>query len=123
MKYRVTLAVAALAAAALLFLQAEVRRAATTFTRVPTIGERLTCPLDRFTDELRNARKNVSERLQLLVHFSEKPGYDVATFFQENGITLYPETWIYDYAVAETTLEHVCFLSELPGITSIDIAE
>ncbi len=125
-KYKFVIAIIVLVMLALFYLGKDAKRFSLDFlysTEKP-IGSYLSCaksPL--FEKQLLNARKSSTAPIQLLIHFSEKPSQDVKDYFATAGVMLDINTWILDYAVADTTVNHLCFLADLPGITKISIAE
>lgn len=111
---------------ALFYLQEDIDRVSLDFLRGSTrpIGSYLSCKGNvLFESPLLAARKKEGDQIKLLVHFNEKPSTDTRDFLATEGVNLYLDTWIIDYAVVDTTVSKLCFLAGLPGITSIALGE
>ena len=89
----------------------------------PTLRTSLRCPTQAFDQSILQSRRNDHDTIRLLIHFNEKPSSDVRDFLQINGVSIYPDTWVFDYLVAETSVDRLCFLASLPGITAISLGE
>ena len=89
----------------------------------PQIRKTLSCTPRRIADDVLTQRKEQDERIRLLVHFNEQPNADVRDFLQGEGVSIYLDSWLYDYLIAETTVDRLCFLDQLPGITLITAGE
>ena len=123
-RYRIYILTVVVALLALFYLRDDVRRLVLlTPGQEPALGDQITCTKDRFTTELLAKHASVALPLQVLVHFQDKPSADAISFFQINGVALQPNSWIYDYMVAETDVSHVCFLATVPGVTKVDAGQ
>ena len=90
----------------------------------PSIKSYLSCnSITLLEAPVLDAHKKKTDQIRLLVHFSEKPTADLKDFLKEQNVELDLGSWIYDYAVAVTTVDRLCFLTTVPGITMISLGE
>ncbi len=125
-KHKYVLAVAVLIPLALFYLQEDLGKVSLDFLqgKQQSISSYLSCANSKiFEAQLMQARKKPTDQVRLLVHFNERPSVDVKDFFASQGVILHTDTWVLDYAVAETTVNRLCFLAGLPGITGISLGE
>jgi hypothetical protein len=93
------------------------------YDRKPTIASQIACRSALVTTRLAEARKLSRENVRLLVHFEERPSVEVSDFLAEQGVIIYRHTWIFDYLVVDSPIDKLCYLTSLPSITKIDLAE
>jgi hypothetical protein len=125
-KHIYLIAIAVLVLLALFYLQEDINKVSLDFLqgKPQSIAAQLSCSKRKLLESgLLQAHKKTNDQIRLLIHFSEKPSQDVKEYFASQGVVLHVETWILDYAVAETTVSRLCFLADLPGITSISLGE
>lgn len=109
--------------AAFFYLQRDIQQFERAVNRgaLKQVQEYLSCERGSIADSVLIAERDLHATLRLLIHFEEKPSVEVRDFFISNGIRIYPESWIYDYMVADAPISKLCFLASLPGITSIEL--
>lgn len=95
----------------------------TMFNNREAVRTLLACNNSRFGQSLLSAQKHLTDKVHINIYFDEKPSFDVQEFLAENGIILMMTSWTSDYLEAETTVERLCFLADLPGITNITLNE
>jgi hypothetical protein len=95
----------------------------TLLNQKPQIRKTLACTPRRIADDVLMQRKESEEPIRLLVHFNEEPNPDVRDFLAGEGVSIFLDSWLIDYLVAETTVDRLCFLDQLPGITLITAGE
>jgi len=91
--------------------------------KTPALRTQLDCEVGVLDESVLSARKPMDELLKMLIHFSEKPSQDAEAYLADNGVYVLPKTWIFDYMIAETRGEQLCFLATLPGVTSVELGE
>ncbi|OGY92905.1 MAG: hypothetical protein A3B31_00900 [Candidatus Komeilibacteria bacterium RIFCSPLOWO2_01_FULL_53_11] len=123
-QHRVIIAIVIVIGAALLYLYRDITVALRwNFFHVSrSIGEQARCSVEKFDDALKNARRNTDDTVSLLVHWNEKPSFDVRDFLSEQGIVIYPETWMNDYVLGVAAVSQLCTLAEFPGVTRLTLA-
>ena len=112
-------------AVALFYLISDIRNSSLDFLlgAGTPVRQLLGCDPGMLDESVLTARKEKTEDIRLLVHFSEKPSPDVREFLMKQGVNIYLNTWIYDYLIADATVDRLCFLADLPGITNIRLGE
>jgi hypothetical protein len=87
-----------------------------------TLRDRLNCQTDKFSSALLNTTlAQSSGQMKLLVSFDQEPDNEAIGRFAAAGIQLYPESWVMDYLVGESSNEHLCSLADDHNVTFIDI--
>lgn len=124
-KHRIPLLIVTVLILAVFYLWSDISSVSIDFLqgRKPQIRKILTCKPVHLDVSVLNARKELADMTRVLIHFNEKPSSDVREFLATEGVTIYPDSWVYDYLVGEAPVNKLCFLDTLPGITGISIGE
>ncbi len=85
------------------------------------IGDVLRCQSAKISDNLGQANINKGRNLELLVSFKNKPTDAQLSIWEDRGVKLYPDSWIFNYLVAESGYENLCALVAADEVTYIDI--
>ena len=89
----------------------------------PKVSSFTSCKKKNVDATVLQARKKPAEAIKVFIAFAERPLPDMVSFFQTNGVTVYPNTWINNTMLAATTADKICFVADLPGVTSISLGE
>ncbi|MBI4091004.1 MAG: hypothetical protein HY422_03190 [Candidatus Komeilibacteria bacterium] len=124
-QHRILLAVATILILAVFYLWNDISSVSLDFLqgRKPEVQTVLKCKTTHLDGSVLTARKELQDTIRLLIHFNEKPSDDARIFLAENGIRIYPDSWVYEYLVADATVSSLCFADSLPGITGISTGE
>lgn len=85
-----------------------------------TVVQQLKCKTDKISPRLAEIAVGSGAPLKLVVSFRQQPSEQQITQLAKLGITLYPDTWMFDYLVAETDFRQLCQLAAQEGVTYID---
>jgi len=85
------------------------------------LGSLVKCSAEKFSPSLLERTVGDGADLLLLVNLKAKPSADEISAFAGQGITLYPDSWVLDYLVAETDYKNLCKLAKNDSVTFIDI--
>ncbi len=85
------------------------------------IGDTLGCNTDKASDRLRQVKLTSADQLKVLVSFQQQPTAEQIQQYADQGITLYPDSWLFDYLMGETSYSHLCNLLSDKAITYVDL--
>jgi hypothetical protein len=120
------IAIAVLVPLALFYLRDDIERVSLDFLagRERSIGTFLRCADNPLLERpLLAVRKKDTDQIRVLVYFTEKPSVETQEYLATQGVSLFRDTWVLEYAVAELPVSRLCFLAGLPGITGIALGE
>ncbi len=85
------------------------------------IGDTLGCSTAKASDRLKQTQLRASDQLKVLVSFRQQPSAEQIQGYASQGITLYPDSWLFDYLMGETSYSHLCNLLSDNAITYVDL--
>lgn len=85
------------------------------------IRDRIRCDSNKFSAGLLTSSIGQEDSLKLIISFRDKPDTAVISDYKSKGITLHPESWIFDYLIAEASYQRLCDLANDNRVTYIDI--
>lgn len=87
------------------------------------IADALRCPSAKISPNLGQTTISNGGNIQLLISFKNKPTTEQASVWQDRGVKLYPDSWIFNYLVAESRYDNLCALVAADEVTYIDIVK
>lgn len=83
----------------------------------------LQCDLTRIDASVLEAKKGERGALRLLLYMTEKPSFDVRDYLVSQGVSINLNSWVNDFLIADTTVDRLCFLANLPGVKGVALGE
>lgn len=117
----ILLAIIAVAIVLVFYLRQDLQRSIMELGRIQMLSQTLKCDTTRFGQEVLQSRLRPNDDIRLLVAFNERPSNDTRDYLAQQGVAIHLNTWIFDYLVADTKVDRLCFLAELPGIERISL--
>ncbi len=91
-------------------------------TPLPTakVADQLKCNSTKISPRLNQMAIGESGAIKLIVSLRQKPDEATVNKYQRLGVMMQPETWIFDYLVAEADYRVLCRLAAEDDVTYID---
>lgn len=90
-------------------------------TQQAQLGDHLRCDMVKASERLRQAQLSQASRLHLVISFHRQPTSDQVAAYATKGIVLYPDTWMFDYLIGETSYDKLCDILTDSAISYVDM--
>ena len=85
------------------------------------LGDRLNCNTAKASERLRQAQIVQADSLKLVISFRQPPTTAQVSDYADQGVILYPDSWVFDYLIGETSYQGVCNLLSDQAVTYVDL--
>ena len=86
------------------------------------VKDTIDCKTEKISPGLLDTRLADASVKKLIISMHEEPNEQTISEFREHQVTIFPESWIFDYVIGEAPAEALCFLAEDQRVSYIDVA-
>ncbi|MFH0874188.1 MAG: hypothetical protein V1846_05120 [Candidatus Komeilibacteria bacterium] len=86
------------------------------------LGDNLRCHTGKASPGLRQAQLSQADKLKLVISFRSQPTAEQVAAYAAKGVILYPDSWLFDYLIGESSYQPLCDILSDPAVTYVDLA-